>query len=510
MAQDSAMEVLDRPDIQGLILRAYPEFHEARYYLLEIRDPDAFKAWLAERLDRNEVTTGADRLDGRWGAFNLAFTRTGLWKLGVDPDPAEQKRDGFSLEFREGLTMESRSRILGDVGPSDPKEWLWGGPGGETPEHTIDCLCLTFAMRRGHPDVAAWPRPPIDTLWEGQKGREDRKGLCPEEEAARVVRTIDANLLDGKEPFGFRDGISQPIIRFTKRDYETIEPDRSLHVVEPGEFILGYENEQGEMPLSPSVLPERDVCRRLQPLEKRPRLDDRAFRKDLRDFGRNGTYLVMRQLRQHVREFNCFLEKTAGPDEKEQHALAAKIVGRWREGRPLTVSLKEDPNESSENDFSYFPEDRYGFRCPIGAHIRRANPRDTTAGIDGRKQALRRVNRHRLLRRGRVYGSPQGSGECGLVFICLNTDLRRQFEFVQQSWVFNNKFDGLVDERDPLVAGAGPFTIQGAEGHQQISGLARFVTVRGGAYFFMPGLAALRCLADSGQEDSCRRTTSSS
>lgn len=492
MAQERGLEVLERRDIQGVILRAYPEFREARYYLLEIHRPTTFKAWLSKRLENGEITTALERPDRNAHAANIAFTTRGLRKLGVDPDPCKQHRDGFSLEFREGLTMPSRSRILGDVGPNDPAGWVWGSTDdtNAASECHIDCLLLMFAMHRD--DAPGSDQPPIERL-------ADR--LLPDQDVAQVVHLMCAHLTtEGREPFGFRDGISQPIIRFTKRDYDTIEPRRSLHLVEPGEFILGYENQQGDMPLSPSVTPERDARGRLQPLEKRPRVDPRPFRKDLRDFGRNGTYLVMRQLRQHVEAFDDFLRTTAGPDEHQQRALAAKMIGRWQNGRPLTLSPDEDRNRSDENDFSYFSADRFGYRCPMGAHIRRGNPRDATTAIDGRTAALHRSNRHRLLRRGRVYGPPDGeAGERGLIFICLNSDIRLQFEFVQQTWMMSNKFGGLLDERDPLVGG-GPFTIQQAEGHREIPALPTFVTVKGGAYFFMPGLAALHCLADPDPE----------
>jgi len=340
------------------------------------------------------------------------------------------------------------------------------------------------------------------------------KKLAPRPEAATVLHVLHAHIhQDFKEPFGFRDGISQPIIRFTKRDADFSGADRELHVVEPGEFILGYENGHGRMPLSPSVLPERDPNNRLRALESYPRLDRRLLRTDLRDFGRNGTYVVLRQLEQDVEGFGAFLQAKAGPEPRDQRQLAAKIVGRWHDGAPLATTPHEDPDGKPDNEFSYYANDRYGHRCPLGAHIRRGNPRDTFSGEHGRETSLKRVNLHRVLRRGRIYGPPYPPPDAhdddrfapsadqvegrGIMFLVMNTDLRRQFEFVQQTWMNSDTFTGVSHEADPLVgARCRAFTIQQAEGNVRVDGLRRFVTVRGGAYFFMPGLAALRCLAD--------------
>ncbi len=329
----------------------------------------------------------------------------------------------------------------------------------------------------------------------------------PPAEAASVVHELHAYLSpDGKEHFGFRDGISQPVIRFTKRDYEITDPDRALHVVEPGEFILGYQNENGRMPVSPAVDERRDPRGLLAPLVRRAWWGRPNGLDRLRDLGRNGTYLVLRQLQQHVAAFEEFLRATAGDDKSRQDLLAARMVGRWPSGTSLVSSPEHDkPVPDHElNSFRYFPEDRAGFRCPIGAHVRRGNPRDNTADVDGAAHALRRVNLHRLLRRGRIYGPPfpmneppaDDGEERGLIFLCLNADLRRQFEFVQQTWLQNEKFSDLFDERDPLLGGSGSFTVQRPEGHERVRGLARFVTVKGGGYFFMPGIRALQYLAE--------------
>lgn len=492
MAAEVRMEVLERPDIQALILRAYSELREARYYFLKIEDPRDFKSWLNGLIPR--VTTGHKRAEDYGCALNIAFTRFGLWRLGVRVNLRGHGYHGFGLEFTQGLVHRERSRFLGDVNDNDPRQWEWGGRSGLKSESRIDCLCLLFGNEHVRPLADVW------------------REVSPPISAASLVHDQSAYLSnDGREHFGFKDGISQPTIRFTKRDYETTSPeDRARDVVEPGEFILGYENQNSCMPVSPAIPAERDPHPRLMRLGTPSRWSVEPQVDGLKDFGRNGTYLVLRQLRQHVGRFRAFIEANAGLDEARRDLLAARIVGRWQSGAPLTLWPDADPwaqNQSpgDVNSFGYDELDRYGYRCPVGAHIRRGNPRDATSVLDGQTHALKRVSFHRMLRRGRLYGPRVRSNEApdaidtvdrGLMFLCLNADLRRQFEFVQQTWVNNDKFGGLLAEQDPLLGPGGTYTVQRPEGHQRVCGLQRFVTVRGGAYFFMPGIQALHCLAD--------------
>src|SRR5262249_29782011 len=160
---------------------------------------------------------------------------------------------------------------------------------------------------------------------------------------------------------------------------------------------------------------------------------------------------------------------------------------------PLTL-CPTAPNSalSAANVFTYAKEDEDGSRCPVGAHIRRSNPR---ASVDqDNKEAIRNVNTHRLLRRGRSYGTRianprEDDGiDRGLFFICLNGNLERQFEFVQYSWINMPTFGGLRDERDPLIGvqptGGGIFSIPGQPVREKGIGIPQFVYTRGGAYFF--------------------------
>ena len=192
--------------------------------------------------------------------------------------------------------------------------------------------------------------------------------------------------------------------------------------------------------------------------------------------------------------------------------IGAKMVGRWKDG----TSLVRHPNKpgrcwadndevhgadvAPDNDFKYGAEDAAGRACPYGAHIRRANPRDS---LDpGSEEQVEITNRHRILRRGRVYsraGGAEGAPlERGLLFMCLNGDIERQFEFIQQTWSMTRHFHGLDHEVDPILGrgeGMGRLTAPTAAGPLMLRGMTDFTTIRGGGYFFLPGARTLRYLS---------------
>jgi Dyp-type peroxidase family len=192
---------------------------------------------------------------------------------------------------------------------------------------------------------------------------------------------------------------------------------------------------------------------------------------------------VVRELQQHVEEF-----RKLAPN------VQAKLMGRWPSGAPLTLSPDRDrPELRDRNDFDYFARDRAGLQCPVGAHVRRANPRDAFADPAlqlSAADAIASVNHHRILRRGRPYVQPE---KTGMFFMCLNTNIDRQFEFVQQNWLANRGFGRLRGEQDFAVGNETSFTIPHCAGRQKLQ-LSAFVRVRGGGYFFLPGIRALRYL----------------
>jgi Dyp-type peroxidase family len=440
------MSPLERDDVQGLVVRGYGRLQGARYLLGTITDPAAARRWLADVA----VSTGADRQADE--AVNVAFTAPGLVALGVRDDVLSQ----FSHEFREGMTEDHRRRFLGDEGTNAPDGWAWGGPGGDP----IHLLVLVYAGDEDAVDAAA-------TRWSAELG----------ERGVHVFKTLTTAPLSDREPFGFRDGLSQPHLAGEQEG-------AARDAIQLGEVVLGYPNEYGRLTPRPLVEGAADA------LPADPGGSGRG------DLGRNGTYLVLRSLEQDVEGFHAYCARATG-DDRAQRKLEAKLVGRWPDGTSLALAPDgERPELASQNDFGYFETDRHGLGCPIGAHVRRANPRDTLDPAPGTDRSIAVNKRHRLLRRGRNYGAPGGAQ--GIHFIALGANLSRQFEFIQHSWLNDPSFNGMQAQGDPLL-GSDPnarvFVMQKSPVRERHVDLPQFVRVRGGAYFFVPGVRALRFLA---------------
>lgn len=450
----SAKIKLQFDDIQGFVLRGFGKMPCASYGLFSINAQHTadVKSWLRHMAD--EGISPASHRDPTGGVRQaLAFTSSGLKTILQDDFLATT----FAPEFVEGMVSEHRSRLLGDFNANAHEHWRWGV------DDDIHGVVITTA--------------------ENHQNLEDalEKTFCASH-GIELIRRIDAHLpADGKEPFGFADGISQPIIQGTDRakDIAQSNPrDYKLNAIACGEIILGYPDGTQKLPRTPAISPALDPGGFLQ---LHPR------RRELHDFGRNGSYMVMRQLAQDVTAFNEFIEKHS-PNGVD---LAAKMVGREKSGK----TLSEDPNATTDNDFDYLT-DLKGHGCPLGSHVRRTNPR-STVHASSNEESLMVTNRHRILRRGRVYKND--NGETGLMFICLNASINRQFEFVQSTWSNDPFFQGLNSEVDPLIgtqrAQANGFTLPGSPFRQKVGNLQQWVTVKGGAYFFMPGIAALKTLA---------------
>jgi Dyp-type peroxidase family len=473
MTMDPTM--LDLSNIQGNILRGYASFPHAHFLYLSISSVDNARAFVQQLLDNDSVTPAQWRVKPD-ATLNLALTFDGLRAFGLP----EESLATFPSEFQQG--MRFRAKALGDVGDSSPDKWEepWKTGRvhmlvmvyGSTPE-TLEARCLT--LRKQLP-----------------AGVEE---LAPGQPAGRLQ--IDGKTTR-KEHFGFLDGLTNPDVAGVPGDDG---PERSQDVGNPdgggrfrkipaGEFILGYPGEGGE--LAPMALPHL--------------------------LTQDATYLVLRKLEQDVPKFRRYVEQQAEsfarvlPDglpagATSQEFMAAKMMGRWKDGSSL-VKYPDGPGGDPSNAFGY-AEDPAGARCPLGAHVRRTNPRDSL-GFGGKT-----MSRRRLIRRGIPYGKHLAPGKQdgesrGIIFLAFNSGFD-QFEFVQQAWInFGDDFE-QGNDTDPIAGRRQAVGGSREGGRMMIPGdeatgrrpficfdIPRFVTTKGGDYFFVPSLTGLRLLV-SGQ-----------
>lgn len=438
---------LELDDIQHILLTRTPAL-TGRYEFLTFDSVAGGRAWLAEMLplaqSATDVLTTVDA-SKRW--VTLAFTWTGLRALGVD----DESLATFPDEFREG--MAARADILGDTGANAPEHWLGG-----LADDALHAIVILFAR-----DEA-----------ERVRCVAEHDGLLARCDGVRSLSYLDLNANPpfnyAHDHFGFRDRLSQPVM---KGSGEEPTPG-SGGPLEPGEFILGYPDEDG--PVTNLPAPEVLV--------------------------RNGSYMAYRRLEEHVGLFRDYIAGNASTPE-EQELLAAKFMGRWRSGAPLVLApTADDPELGADpmrnNDFDYKEMDPLGYACPLGAHARRLNPRDTAHNM----------NRRRMIRRGATYGpalpdgAPDDGVDRGIAAFIICASLVRQFEFAQNVWINDKTFHELGNEHDPICGtqdGTLDFTVPKRPIRKVHKGIPAFTTLRGGAYFFMPGLRALRYLATGGR-----------
>lgn len=459
-------------DIQGMLKSGFGSLTTSRFRLLTIRNAKLARAWLAALLDTGLIVSAEqvgrpkqakkekEKKEKKHvdSVVAIGFTYSGLLELGC----RETSEHPFPTPFRSGMGSELRAKLLRD----EYRQWSWTdreGPGGGEVVHIL------LAEWRGRGVVSRLP--PINS------------GAFSVIEAGEDSDFFDG---DGKlsEPFGFRDGLAQPVIRGLRdQDGESLAQARADaagfyddRLVEPGEFILGYRNEYDELTFCPDVQGWAGASGR---------------------FTQNGSYLAVRQFEQDVAAFKAF--EAAHSDFETANGVSAgeKLMGRRKNGLPL--SWKGDTSvpvsDSAADAFRYRVEDADGFMCPKGAHVRRSNPRDSL-GIDV-QSSIKSSKLHRLLRRGRPYR--EASGRQGIFFIACNADLERQFEFIHQRWLQNRRFGTLESQDDPIV-GSQPcpkaFTIPGQASGSEVS-LQHFTQTLGGGYFFLPGIAALKFIAEN-------------
>ncbi|MEM7302230.1 MAG: hypothetical protein AAF468_14195 [Pseudomonadota bacterium] len=550
---------LDLADIQGNIVRGYGRYGYpvGRDFFLHVHDSQAGRMFVNSLFPF--ITTATRwkplqgeshypqeaRLDRPNETVNIGFTHSGLKALGLPTRTLSR----MPPEFIDG--MAKRFHILGDVEGSDPKNWdeIWQKNDGETAVHiwvSINFLAKPASETGGKLELIGDPEAKTEWLKKlvsaakivsRKTGRPTRKpgvsilaGHGPDkalyQDTNVVMRERDGEtFMTAQEHFGYRDGIGDPV--FEGQFDESVEtarlpgrgklsPDGEWQVLATGEFLLGHPDESQEIPIA--FLPP--------------------------EVARNGTFMAYRKLHENVGSFHEWTRqsgkefaKVMGMEEDEGIAtLKAKMVGRWEDGTPLLKAdtqakqkefrakfLKDLKNASTsgekakiyqrETDFVY-ADDFGGLKCPYSAHLRRANTRDmldpnVALGLGKADSGSALNKRRRILRRGLPYGSSNGDAgrddaEHGIIFIAVCASLFRQFEFLQQQWIqygldFNAGNDTCpVIGHHPKKGGAKFVVPSDPEGDKPpfiATDIPPLVETRGGDYFFVPGITALRMIA---------------
>ena len=426
------------------MLRYRPEPYYGTHVLMHIEDAGSGREFL--RRLAPHVASAADWWNEASAWIAVAISYNGLVALGVPKESLQS----FPEAFRVG--MAARAEQLLDRGESDPKNW--------------DPM---FGSGQIHLAISIFS----DTE---EKWRHTMEVARRQHQGMTGIYVLGIQNFGGqpgdRNPLGYKDGIGQPAI-----EGSGIDPlPGQGRPIKAGEFILGYPGEAG-VPLS---MPKPDVL------------------------GRNGTFLGLRKYQSRVGAFNRFLRDNAQTEE-ERELLAAKLVGRWRSGAPLTLAPTKDEPALGENplrndDFTY-ANDPNGDQAPLGCHMRRMNPRDTKMPV------LTDVNIHRIIRRSTTFGTPYDPNTLldrdevprGLYFLFISAKAMATLEFLQREWINSGDFMALGDECDPIVGlqdEAATFTIPRKPVRRRVHGIQTFNVLRGGEYFFMPSLSALKWLAD--------------
>jgi Dyp-type peroxidase family len=445
------MSTLPLGEIQGLVLRSYG-MNALRLFVLRVADVTASRKVLGAL----PVTSGSVWSTKPDYCVNVAVTFEGLSALRIPV----VSLGTFPVEFAEGAVK--RAAIVGDTGTNSPATWKPALTGDG-----VHVLVFVFAQTK---DILEAQSTSLRALWSNPP-------------AMSEVFALESGMLpDELAHFGYRDGFSQPTI---EGGLPNPVPD-ILPKAPAGEFILGYPSQYDQFSYP---VPQPD------------------------QLGVNGSFLALRILEQDCAAFDQMLKDAPQKYGISGELLAAKMCGRWRNGVPLTLSPDTDrPAEpiplAKMNNYDYVPtadnpqtyDDSKGYRCPIGSHMRRANPRSSTiAGGSGVKR--------RIVRRGLPYGPafdpahPDDGIERGLLGIFIGASLKDQFEFLMSEWINGDTFaPGLHGTCDPVVggsaAGEGKHSVPLQGGTKlSVSGFSQLVTTRGGAYGFLPSISALQYIA---------------
>lgn len=458
-------------DVQAFIGGGFKHLRFGSALLFSIENADS--TWLSFLNAIAPPTPSIDTRHNQSRAATYALTADGLRHCGL----GTAEVDKFGIQFNQGMTDPNRVRQLGDA-----KDVQLDWSGSCDSQLTVHFLLMLYT--KFPEDLSDWSNDVSEKMSNLGVNVKKTIALTPLPETGPI-----------REHFGFVDGVSQPLPVDVEEDLvlhsaiehkmppKDLNQTRDTHRVNSGDFIFGRLNSYKEFAPSPFI-PESQAKGL-----KRGRAPN-----GFRDFGYNGTFLVVRQLEQNVHEFWQEYEKLGKQIGMDATLLAERAVGRTMDGDLLL------PKAATENNNrGFFEHDLLGDGCPLGSHVRRANPRDGLAISRGsRQQHLKASNNHRILRRGRNYGPQAEQDEAadnnsrGLFFMCVNTDIRRQFEFIQENWLNSKRFANL-NETDPLLGAPGMFTMQHPVLRKKVA-LGTCVTLKGGEYFFLPSLSSLRFL----------------
>ncbi len=479
---------LDLADIQGFILRGY-RMPMVRHFLLEVGDPTAARKLLGRLISGDEADTPQITTAQDWHVgfapgphddpaaaprrkpdycLNVGITWPGLIALGVKDRVPSLSFKSFGA-FTSGAA--DRAALVGDTGPSAPENWIGGF--GKGSDHIL------VTLHTISPEAMASYSNRLSVLFpEGDAFREiwrqDGMALMEMKDGQPVPTT--------KVHFGYTDGISMTTVRGGPERY----PADHQQPCEPWLFVLLDEAENYFVP-------------------------------EPKQLGLNGSFAVFKMIECDVVGFENFLQ--SNKDKIDPELLAAKVCGRWRNGVPLALSPETDSPEGGlapedYNNFDYVNADGSGdpkgLRCPVGAHMRRINPRGQPVTGQGKPGGSN--NTHRLTRRGMPYGpvydptQPYDGIERGLLGYFINANIENQYEFVLSEWVNKAEFAGSVrlnpKSKDPMISTQDPeesiFVIPQANGAPpiKVTGLTTFVKTRAAAYCFLPSITAIKFIAD--------------
>jgi deferrochelatase/peroxidase EfeB len=435
--------MLEVDDIQHFLISRSPML-AARCEFLTFRRHSSGREWLKGLIEKVGTAKAIASRNPGMRCVTIGFTWNGLRALGVN----EAALATFPEDFRQG--MAARPEILGTTGANHPENWT-----GSLASQDLHAIVILFAR-----DIAERERC----------RQEHREHLLQQPDGVRVLSSLDLEATPpftyAHEHFGYRGYLSQPCIEGMGE-----EPTLgSSPLIKPGEFFLSYPDEDGP----PAGLPEPEVL------------------------SRNGSYVAYLRLEEHVGAFRYFLRQH-GDTPDQQEWVAAKLMGRWRSGAPLVFQPDEDDPELGNairrnNNFDNAKMNPHGDGYPLGAPILRMNPLETDVN----------VHRRKTIRRGGTYGPPLPEGkpddgiERGIAAFVGCASLVRQFEFAMNVWSNKPNFHELASELDPIFGtqdDSCEMTIPERPIRGKIIGLRSFTTIRGGAYFFLPGIRALRYLS---------------